>query len=290
MRRAGLLLLILAAACETRPAGQVCGNAAALKVCAGPDVVHGIDVSTYQGVVDWAKVRAAGIEFAFARVSDGTTYPDAQFARNWPAMKAAGVVRGVYQYFRPGQDATAQGQLVLDKLAQVGALEPGDLPVVMDIETADGQTAPTVQQRMTEWLTFIERATGRKPIIYAGASMSSTIGNGFSAYDLWVANWGVTCPTLPSNWTSWRFWQYSSTGTVNGITGAVDLDEWTGTRAALNAYTLQPPPDAGAPPDATSRDAGPFDDAGPDEAAPDDLLSAEPPDAGAADLAPAHCR
>src|ERR671939_326401 len=69
---------------------------------------RGIDVSEYQGAIDWGRVRASGISFAIARVSDGVHHPDRDFARNWHGMKAHGLVRGVYQFFRPDQSAIAQ--------------------------------------------------------------------------------------------------------------------------------------------------------------------------------------
>src|SRR4051794_26211315 len=71
-----------------------------LVVCAGPTIVQGIDVSYYQGDIDWAQVKGSGVEFGVARVSDGF-FKDTKFDQNWPAMKAAGILRGAYQFFEP---------------------------------------------------------------------------------------------------------------------------------------------------------------------------------------------
>jgi lysozyme len=86
------------------------------------------------------------------------------------------------------------------------------------------------------WLARIEAKTGRRPIVYTAAFMSATIGTGFSAYPLWVANYGATCPSMPSGWTKWQFWQTSESGTVSGIPVKTDLDVFNGTLADLQAF------------------------------------------------------
>ena len=219
-------------------------TASGLETCPGSTVVRGIDVSTYQGTIVWSRVRAAGIGFAFARISDGVTAPDSQFAGNWAAMKVAGVLRGSYQYFRASEDPLAQASLVLSSLNDAGGLVPGDLPVVLDMETSDSQSNAMVQAAMTIWLDAVTRATGRPPIIYTSSATSSVIGSGFANYTLWVANWGPSCPTMPNGWSTWKFWQYSDTGAVSGVSGRVDLDEFDGPFAELLAFAGVPRADA----------------------------------------------
>jgi lysozyme len=233
-------LVALVAGCGSS-AQRPCSQAAGLSVCAGPSTLPGIDVSTYQSTVDWAKVAGAGIVFAIARVSDGTTVLDDQFDANWSGMKANGVTRGVYQFFRASEDPIAQAELVLQKLAQQG---PSDLPVVMDIETADGQSAATVQMKMQQWLNHLH-AAGQRTMVYTAAFMSQTIGTGFAAEPLWVANYGTTCPTMPAGWSSWIIWQHSDKGSVAGIGGAVDLDEFDGDAAALGGFVAGAAGDGG---------------------------------------------
>ena len=246
----------------------------------------GIDVSYYQGTITWASVKASGQKFAITRVSDGMTFADSKFITNWQAIKAQGLVRGTYQFFRPGQDPLGQANFLLARVAAAGGFQPNDLPVVMDMETADGQTPATIQARMHIWLNRIEAATGKKPIIYTANFMSGNIGTGFSSYVLWVANYGAVCPLMPSGWAQWKIWQYSSTGSVSGISGNVDVNKWNGTLAQLIDYVTPPPvkpPDAGTPkPDAgVVADAGIKADAGtrPDAGAPKDAGIAAP-DAG----------
>jgi lysozyme len=225
-----------------------CRESAPLKVCedAGT-LLHGVDVSTYQSTVDWAKVKAAGITFAFARISDGTANPDAQFAANWQAMKQNGVVRGAYQYFRASVDPTAQAHLVATSLQKAGGLQSGDLPVVMDIETADGQPESIIEANMRTWLAAVEASTARTPILYTSAGTYPVTTAAFASYVLWVANYGAMCPSMPTGWSQWKLWQTSSTGMVNGIAGSVDLDEYAGTLASLMGLGGGAARDSGAP-------------------------------------------
>ena len=232
----GAALLALAHCGSGAPAENTCNGAEALTVCPIGPVVHGVDVSYYQDTVDWAQAKQAGIDFGFARISDGVNSPDTKFAANWSAMKQAGVVRGAYQFFRPGQDPTAQAELALKALGNSGNIAPGDLPLVMDIEVTDSVPAATIRLNMQTWLDAIEKGTGRAPIVYTAPFMSATIGTTFAKYVLWVANYQVTCPTMPANWTSWTFWQTSGSGAAAGITGAVDLDDFNGTLADLLVF------------------------------------------------------
>jgi lysozyme len=244
------LVTTLAAACGNSAREKTCADGAPLRVCAAGPVVHGIDVSSYQGAVDWVKVKHAGIDFAFARVSDGLNTPDAKFAANWDGMKKAGVVRGAYQFFRPSQDPVAQADLAIAALAANGPSVASDLPLVMDIEVTDQQTDATIRARMQAWLDRVAQVTGVTPILYTAAFMSSTVGSTFHAYALWVANYGATCPTMPASWTAWSFWQTSSSGGVDGIAGAVDLDDFNGMLADVMAFgkgAIVAASDGGAP-------------------------------------------
>ncbi|MDX9723353.1 MAG: GH25 family lysozyme [Myxococcota bacterium] len=206
----------------------------------GPENVEGIDVSYWQGDIDWQQVRDAGYQFAFIRVSDGVSVVDNRFDANWMAAADAGVLRGAYQFFRPSVDPIAQAELLLQKL---DLLSPLDLPPVIDVETADGMPPEEVAARLQIWLEYVQDATGRKPIIYTGKFIWEALvkSNDFSNYPLWIAQYGPECPNLPANWQSWKFFQYTSQGTVPGITGKVDLNRFNGDRQALLSWLLDEP-------------------------------------------------
>ncbi len=204
------------------------------RICATGETVEGIDVSYFQGKIDWSAVAASGRQFAIARVSDGTTFMDPRFRENWDGIRDAGMMRGAYQFFRPAQSATAQADIMIDA---VGTLGPGDLPPVVDVEVADGQSSATIVSKLQTWLDRVESAVGRKPMIYAASGFWNTIqGTGqFAGYPLWVANYGVSCPQMPNTWNQWTMWQYTDTGRVSGISGNVDLNQFQGTLAELQA-------------------------------------------------------
>jgi lysozyme len=198
--------------------------------CGAPQRVPGIDVSSYQGAVDWRQVRAAGMVFAFARFSDGLEIIDERFAENFAGMRRAGVVRGAYQVFRASADPVAQADLLLQALRRAG--HP-DLPLVADVETDDGMESNEVRVRLSRWLRRIERRTRRRPIVYTSPSMSNILGAEMGMYHLWIAHYEVDCPRLPEGWPGWRFWQHSSSGSVPGVSGPVDLDAFAGTKSEL---------------------------------------------------------
>jgi lysozyme len=201
--------------------------------CDVPKRLDGIDVSSYQGDVDWKRVKASGVVFAFARVSDGLDVIDELFPHNFVAMKRAGVRRGAYQYFRASADPEAQAELMVKAVARLGG---ADLPLVVDVETDDGQKAEELQARLRRWLRRVERRTRRKPMVYTSPSMSQKLGARFGDYSLWIAHYQVDCPTVPEGWRRWTFWQHSSTGKVPGIAGRVDLDHFAGSLAELRRF------------------------------------------------------
>jgi lysozyme len=243
MRRAnafqGLVAALALGGCAAPPASPEADLATqgdALSVCPGAATVKGVDTSQWQGPIDWSQVKASGQSFAIARVSDGIAYPDTQFATDWPAIAAAGLVRGAYQFFRPSVDPVAQAELLAQRLQQYGPLGPGDLPAIMDIETTDGVDDATLRANMATWLDRVQALTSKKPMIYTAAFMAGPIGTGFSSYPLWVANYEVTCPQLPAGWNAWVIWQSGDAGAVPGISGGVDVDVFDGTLADLQAF------------------------------------------------------
>jgi len=192
----------------------------------------GIDVSHYQGSVDWQQVQVAGIQFAFAKATEGITWSDPEFATNWAGMKTAGILRGAYHFFEPDDDAAQQAEFFL----QTVQLESGDLPPALDVETA-AATSAELWQGVQTWLEQVAAATGTTPILYMSPDFAddNDVPSSLAAYPLWVADYGVEQPTLPQGWTTWLLWQSSEDGTVAGIDGAVDLDEANGPLADLQA-------------------------------------------------------
>jgi lysozyme len=230
-----LAVLAILGGCAVQTRDEPVGHSSqAITVCAAGSTVKGVDVSVFQGTVGWPAVKSGGIDFAIARISDGT-YLDTEFSTNWSGMKSAGLVRGAYQYFEPGEDPTTQASIVVTAVGKLGA---GDLPVTADMETTGGQSAATIVANLKTWASAVQAGTGKVPMIYTAVGYwdSSVASSAFASDPLWVANWGVTCPDLSTGWTNWSVWQYSDSGSVGGISGAVDLDEYNGTLAQLQAF------------------------------------------------------
>jgi lysozyme len=262
--RSALLILLLVGGCGLDDELGA-WSAAVHTVCGSGPTVPGIDVSYYQGTINWSSVKAAGKVFAIARVSHGTGTLDTKFAANWPAMKQAGLIRGVYQYFEPADSALAQAQLLVSKLQAAGGLESGDLPPVLDLEKMGTASASTILSAVDTWMTHVRDQTGRRPIIYTGSYFwdDNKLGSGWAGSPLWTAHYtSAACPLVPNAWSSWVFWQHSDSGTVSGISGAVDLDRFNGTAAELDAFIqaskIAPPQPDGAQPqlDAGAREGG----------------------------------
>lgn len=194
----------------------------------------GIDVSNHQGIVNWTAVAASGIQFAFAKASEGTGFIDPFFARNWQGMKDAGLLRGAYHFFRPGLGAITQANLFIQR---VQSLAPGDLPPVIDVEVPDGQSAAVIVNGIKQWIERVRTVLGRDPLIYTGPSFWQTRTGNSTAFSqkfpLWIAHYGVAQPIVPGGWPFHTFHQFTSSGHVNGVSGNVDMNRFNGDVAGL---------------------------------------------------------
>jgi lysozyme len=221
-RAAAVALALFAGACTDLPTGPETFD----------DTVDGIDVSHWQGAIDWAAVRGSGVDFAFIKATEGATYTDPQFARNWAAAGEAGVMRGAYHYFRPGTDPVKQAENFL-RVARIG---PNDLPAVLDVETSEGLAGDALLRAVRTWLETVERATGKRPIVYTYPDFWNRYAAGSPGpYPLWIASYGRDQPLVPIGWNDWTFWQYTSTGRVPGIAGDVDQNRFNGGSAQFAA-------------------------------------------------------
>ncbi len=193
---------------------------------------QGIDVSHYQGLVQWPMVKKAGIMFAFAKATGGTSFVDPEFANNWHGMREVHLLRGAYHFFYANIDPVAQADHFINT---VGALQPHGLPPMLDVERREDVSPSTLVKNVLIWLQHVESKLGKKPILYASADFYKRFLQGsFNDYPLWVAAYQVASP--PNVGHPWDFWQYSSQGRVNGINGSVDLDRFNGTPQELVLY------------------------------------------------------
>jgi lysozyme len=203
------------------------------------DMPTGIDVSKFQANVNWTAVKNAGHVFGYARAIDDKTgtKADPEFAHNWAGMKAAGIYRGAYYFLRATRDTKQQADLFLSVMGEIGQ---GDLPPVIDVETAGGATSAQILDAIAEWMQIVEAATKREIMIYTNTPFwRDTLGNStqFADRALWIAHYtSAPQPKIPSAFPRFSFWQYSQTGSVPGISGGVDMDRFNGSIDALKLF------------------------------------------------------
>lgn len=206
---------------------------------------QGIDVSHYQGVIDWPAVAAAGISFVFIKATQN--HMDPKFLANVKGAKTAGLLVGAYHYVDDSvttvDKARSAARVFYDAIKAAGGPGVFDLPFVMDYESNKKKLSPqTITEVAKSFLQEIECLTGTKPMVY---TYPSFIGNlsGLSGYPLWIARYGRQSPVDASGWTKWDFWQYSDGKDggelpnggrkVPGIAGQVDLNEFAGSEEEL---------------------------------------------------------
>lgn len=193
----------------------------------------GIDVSHWDGHVDFFTVRRAGYEFAGQKVSEGPGNVDQTFAANWAAMGRAGLVRIGYHFARPEQsNPVDQASHFLGALG--GTLQPGDI-CVLDLEQTGLGPAATTAWAST-WLSTVQARTGRTPLLYCGPGfIRSHLANPgqLTSWPLWLAQYGPRANVWP--WPTYTIWQYSQTGRVPGVPTACDLNRTNLTAGQLRA-------------------------------------------------------
>jgi GH25 family lysozyme M1 (1,4-beta-N-acetylmuramidase) len=229
---------------------QVHGDAPAeppsMGVMAPTDGVQGIDVSHWQGAINWTSVRGSGIQFAWIKATEGTSYKDARFNTNYPAAHGAGVIRGAYHFALPN---VSNGATQANYFASSGGGWSRDnltLPGVLDIEhnpygaMCYGLSTTQMRTWINDFYTTYKSRTGRDAVIYTTSGWWNTCtGNWTGMYSkspLWVAHWtSASSPTIPSGFPTWTVWQYTSTGSVGGVAGNVDRNQFNGSRDRLLA-------------------------------------------------------
>jgi GH25 family lysozyme M1 (1,4-beta-N-acetylmuramidase) len=203
--------------------------------------VPGIDVSKWQGDVDRAAVSSTPVRFVIMRATIGNTATEARFVdprydEYLAGATARGLVVGAYHRANVGRadgDATREADFFVDN-AQIAA---GDVLPVLDIEERHGLTVAELQEWVRTWVKRVFALTGVRPMLYSSpnfwrVNMGDTAWFAERGYPLWIAHWGVPAPIVPAgNWGGhgWTFWQWTSTGTVSGISTAVDRDRFNGT-------------------------------------------------------------
>jgi lysozyme len=200
--------------------------------------VVGIDVSEYQGEIDWQILDAIEnkypIQFVLIRATVGKDRVDRTFQENWLGAKKNKLLRGAYHYYRPNENSLEQAALFIKTVH----LHKGDLPPVLDIERlAETQSMARLKVGLRRWLEAVETHYKVKPIIYTGEKYyDDFLKEEFSDYLFWIANYNFYRERIEEDWL---FWQFTEKGTVPGIRGNVDVNIYNGDLQQLQFITLE---------------------------------------------------
>ncbi|MFX0105897.1 MAG: lectin-like protein [Candidatus Hodarchaeota archaeon] len=193
------------------------------------EYVNGIDVSHWQGSINWNKVYGAGYRFAFCKASQGISYVDSTFTTNMDEGTNAGLYLGPYHYANPDSyTGTAEAAHFVSVIQQY--MINGYLRPALDLEEGQNLGKTVLTNWVIDFMTYVEEHTGVEPIIYCNSYYAlSFLDSRVTQYDLWIANWDVESPNT-GVWNTWAFWQYkvSDAGFVPGISGRCDLDLYNG--------------------------------------------------------------
>ncbi len=209
----------------------------------------GIDVSRWQGEINWGMVAAAGYRFAIIRATVGNYYTDPRFYDNWSGARGAGLLVSAYHVVTPEHSAESQIARFFDVLDGRKA----NLPLALDVELSRGISPAGITACVKDCLREVKQEDGRKPIIYTAKwfwNHQVLESPQWSEYDLWVAHYGVSSPTLPAGWEEWKFWQHTDKGQLPGIAAETDVNWFNGSYDDLLAYAnvgpeIKPRPSVG---------------------------------------------
>ena len=199
--------------------------------------IHGIDISRYQGAVDWNQVRNAGINFVFIKATEGGDHSDPAFRRYWAETGAAGIPRGAYHYFYFCRSGAQQAAWFIANVPR----SSGALPPVVDLEWTASRTCPRrpsgaeVRAEAQSFMNILANYYGQQPIIYTTVDFYRDNQLGLMNAEFWLRS-VADHPSATYPGQRWTFWQYTGTGTVPGIRGNVDLNAFAGTAAQWQSW------------------------------------------------------
>ncbi|MDI5962278.1 GH25 family lysozyme [Streptomyces sp. SL13] len=214
-----------------------------------PDAANppGIDVSHYQGSINWSSVKAAGIQFAYIKATESTTYKDPDFSANYLNAYNAKVIRGAYHFAHPDLSSGAAQATYFAANGGAWSADNLTLPGMLDLEGGCyGLSAASMQSWILDFYNTYKAKTGRDIVIYTSPSWWNSCTGGWSGMStrspLFVADWTTAAsPVIPGGFPYATLWQYADNGSVSGISGAVDRDYFIGTSARLLALANNTP-------------------------------------------------
>ena len=191
--------------------------------------VHGIDISRWQGSINWNAVRTSGVSFVFIKATEGGDHADPNFRRYWAETGQARIPRGAYHYFYFCRSGAQQAAWFIANVPR----ERGALPPVLDLEWTASKTCPRrppsheVLREAKIFKDILHRHYGQRPIIYTTVDFYRDNNLGSWPEEFWLRS-VAGHPQYVYPGQRWTFWQYTGTGIVPGVQGNVDLNVFAG--------------------------------------------------------------
>lgn len=186
--------------------------------------MDGIDVSHWEGEINFRRVKEAGIRLVYIKATQGTTVVDPDFERNYREADRERMRIGFYHYVtaRDVEEAKAEAVFFSEKIKGKNQ----HARPAMDFEEFGELPRREIREISMEFLRELEQRTGVRPVIYSDASNAATVfdDDRLREYPLWIAQYGVERPDMENPWRRWSGWQYTDAGRVDGIAGDVDRD------------------------------------------------------------------
>lgn len=207
----------------------------------GDVIYQGIDVSGWQGNINYAEVKNSGIEIVYMKSSEGTSFVDPYFNQNYTNAKANRLKVGFYHYLiaRSNEEAIEEARFFV---SVISGKEP-DCRLAMDFESFGNLSVEEINQIGITFVRTVENLSGKEVIIYSNTNDARNVFSGeLTNYPLWVAQYEVEQPTPNGKWSTWAGWQYTDAGEVAGIRGHVDRNKFT-KQVLLNTSGTIPLPD-----------------------------------------------
>jgi GH25 family lysozyme M1 (1,4-beta-N-acetylmuramidase) len=248
-------------------AGVVAGASGA----ASTTRAKGVDISNWNGTINWAKVANAGYRFVIGKATEATTYEDPTYAANRYASEAKGLLFGAYHFARPAGSSlaavTASAVRQADYFLAFAAPQPGELPPVLDLEATGNLSARLLAAWTEAWAQEVYARLGVHPFVYSSPAfwqqhLADSTAIAAAGTQLWIAHWTTaTRPWVPAqNWNGlgWTFWQWTDCASVPGIPHCVDGDRMNGASPgslkiapySQDVPTVSTPPSILGPPEA----------------------------------------
>ncbi len=188
--------------------------------------IEGIDVSHWEGTIDFAKIRRAGIRFVYIKASEGESGIDPDFERNYREAENQRLKVGFYHYLTAR--SAEEGRNQARHFAEVIRGKRYQGCPVMDFESFGVLTRENINVISLAFLRELQERTGKRVAVYSDASNAADVfDDRLSEYPLWIAQYGVSRPDMQNSWERWSGWQYTDRGRVPGIRGWVDRDYFT---------------------------------------------------------------